>query len=205
MPPIRLLALSCAALAALCGVAFAQDYPSRPVKIVVPFASGGSGDIFARVVGQHLSDALKQPFVVENCPGAGLDHRQRRGREVAGRRLHAAAGLSRRQRHAAASHQRTCVVPNKPFVPMRPPDDGRADQYFDGAGQPPSLPATSLQELIALAKASPGTLNFASPGSARRITSPASCSKRSPTSTSCTCPITACPRRAATSSAGRCR
>ena len=71
MPNFRVPILACAALASLCGPAAAQDYPARPVKIVVPFASGGSGDIFARVVGQHLSEALKQPFVIENRPGAG--------------------------------------------------------------------------------------------------------------------------------------
>ena len=49
----------------------AQDYPARKVKIIVPFGAGGPADVYARVLAQHLGDALKQSFVVENRPGAG--------------------------------------------------------------------------------------------------------------------------------------
>lgn len=59
------------AVAAYASVAAAQDYPVRPVKIIVPYAAGGVPDVLARVVGQRLSEALSQQFLVENKPGAG--------------------------------------------------------------------------------------------------------------------------------------
>src|SRR6478672_4587347 len=59
------------AVLALAGTASAQTYPTRPVKIIVPFTAGSATDILARVVGDHLSKSLGQPFVIENKPGAG--------------------------------------------------------------------------------------------------------------------------------------
>ena len=67
------LAASAAALAAVSRVARAQAYPTRPVRIVVGFAAGGSTDIGARVIGQWLQERLGQPFVIENRPGAGTN------------------------------------------------------------------------------------------------------------------------------------
>src|SRR5262249_41177197 len=65
------LAAGAAALPAVSRIAMAQAYPSRPVRLVVPFGSAGATDITARLVGQWLSERLGQPFIIENRPGAG--------------------------------------------------------------------------------------------------------------------------------------
>src|SRR5262245_32607569 len=65
------LAAGAAALPAMSRIAFAQAYPSRPVRIIVGFPAGGVGDILARLLGQLLSDRLGRPFIIENRPGAG--------------------------------------------------------------------------------------------------------------------------------------
>ena len=65
------LAAGAAALPAVSRFAWAQVYPSRPVRVVVPFAAGGAFDIMARLIGQWLSERLGQPFVIEDRPGAG--------------------------------------------------------------------------------------------------------------------------------------
>jgi tripartite-type tricarboxylate transporter receptor subunit TctC len=65
------LAVGAAALPAASRFAWAQTYPARPVRVIMPFAAGGAGDILARLMGEWLSDRLGQPFVVENRPGGG--------------------------------------------------------------------------------------------------------------------------------------
>ena len=65
------LLLAMAALAALSAPAAAQSWPNKPVKIVVPFGPGGPADVYARILGQELSEVLKQQFIIDNKPGAG--------------------------------------------------------------------------------------------------------------------------------------
>ena len=83
-----------------CVPAAAQDYPTRTVKIIVPFGAGGPADIYARFVGQHLQESLKQSFVIENRPGAGAMIGTGEVAQVAARRLHAADDVEH------AHHQR---------------------------------------------------------------------------------------------------
>src|SRR5258708_29606517 len=71
MRSARLATILALGLAALCSAAFAQDYPNRPVKIIVPFAAGGPADVYARFLAQRLQDALGQPFVFDDRPGGG--------------------------------------------------------------------------------------------------------------------------------------
>src|SRR5262249_56446968 len=65
------LSASAAALLAMLGIAFAQDYPSRPVRIIAATAAGGAPDLVARLIGESLTERLGQPLVTENRPGGG--------------------------------------------------------------------------------------------------------------------------------------
>jgi len=154
-------ALSLLLLALAVDHAFAQGtaYPAKPVRIVVPSSPGGGTDILARLLAQKLTENLGQQFVVENRPGAG---------QIIGIEAVARSAPDGYTLLMAAS----AIVINEVLY-KKPPYDTLRDfaPITLGASLPnilvvhPALPAKSVRELIALAKARPGMLNYSSAGS----------------------------------------
>jgi tripartite-type tricarboxylate transporter receptor subunit TctC len=158
MSRVRNFALAFGLFAALALPAAAQDYPSRTVRIVVPFGAGGPADVYARVLAQHLSEQLKQSFIVENRPGAGSIIGSN---EVAKSAPDGYTLLLMSNTHTTNES----LIPNKPFVLMRDFVPVTPINYSDVMMVVhPSVPAKDLKEFIALAKAKPGELNYASSG-----------------------------------------
>jgi tripartite-type tricarboxylate transporter receptor subunit TctC len=158
MSLLRKIGLAAGALMGLMLPANAQDYPAHPVRIVVPFAAGGPADVYSRQLAQFLSEALKQPFVVEDQPGAG---------SIIGTTAVARSApdgytlLAMSNTHTVNES----LVPNKPFALMRDFVPVAPINYSDLVMVVhPSVPAKDLKEFIALAKAKPGGLNYASSG-----------------------------------------
>ncbi len=147
------------AMTALAGSdAQAQSYPSRPVKIIVPFAAGGPADNFARFIGQRLTDSLGQGFVVDNRPGGGSVI----GTDVAAKA--APDGYTLLMMSNTHTVNETLIA-NKPFNLMR---DFVAVAPINSSElvlvAHPSVKANTLKELMAMAKAQPGKFNYASSG-----------------------------------------
>lgn len=158
------LAAGLAALATLPTAASAQapgDYPNRPVRFVIPFAPGGAGDFVGRIVALRLGEALGQPTVVDNRPGAS-------------------GYLGVEQTAAARPDGYTLMLGNNGAVvispaiytssPVRPTRDLAAVSLIVDVPSVlvvhPSLPVRNVRQLIELARKYPGKLNFGSPGSA---------------------------------------
>jgi tripartite-type tricarboxylate transporter receptor subunit TctC len=135
-----------------------EDYPARPVKIIVPFGAGGPADLYARIVAQHLSDALKQSFVVDDRPGAGAVIGTS---EVAKAAPDGYTLLMMSNTHTVNE----TILPNKPYKLMRDLLPIAPVNYSDLVMVVhPSVDAQNLAQFIALAKARPGSLNYASSG-----------------------------------------
>ena len=138
--------------------AHAQDYPSRAVKIIVPFAPGGSADVFGRFIAQRLQESMGQSFVIDNRPGGG---------SVIGTDAVAKAApdgytlLVMSNTHTVNES----LIPSKPFVLMRDFAPIGPINYSDLVlVTRPGLPAQTLQDLIKTAKAKPGGMSYASSG-----------------------------------------
>jgi tripartite-type tricarboxylate transporter receptor subunit TctC len=136
----------------------AQDYPNRPVKIIVPFAAGGPADVYARFLGVRLAEAMGQPFVIENRPGAGA---------VTGTDAVAKAapdGYTLLLMSNAQTVNET-LIPNKPYALLRDFAPVAPINYSDLVlVVHPAVPANTLPELLVLVKAQPGKFNYASSG-----------------------------------------
>ncbi len=146
------------AAGALAAPAAAQAWPARPVRIVVPFGPGGPADVFARILGNELGDALKQSFVVENKPGAGGVI----GTDIAAKA--APDGYTILMMSSTITTNETLQA-NRPYVLMRDLVPVAPVNYSDLAMVVhPSVKAATLAEFIALAKAQPGKLSYASAG-----------------------------------------
>ena len=136
----------------------AQNYPARPVKIIVPFATGGPADNYARYIAQRLGESLGQSFVVDNKPGAGSVI----GTDIAAKSP--ADGYTLLLMSNAHTVNET-LIPNKPFALARDFVGVAPINYSDLVlVAHPSLKASSIKELLALARAQPGELNYASSG-----------------------------------------
>ena len=157
------LAAGAAALPAVSRIAWAQGYPSRPVRLIVGFPGGTTGDILTRLMGQWLSDRLGQPFIIENRPGATGN-----------------IGTEAVVRAPADGHTLLLVVPsngiahvlydrlNFNFIRDTAPVAGISNgPLVMEVNQ--TVPAQTVPEFIAHAKANPGKINFASPGNGSTI------------------------------------
>lgn len=137
----------------------ADAYPSKPVRIVVPFAAGGSTDILARNVAQRLNEALRSPVIVENRPGAGALIGAEYVSKAAPDGYTLLMGTN--TTHAVAPHLYSKMPYNalKDFVPIA--EVAYNPQFLDVH---PSIPVRNVKELIVLAQKRPGQLNFGSAG-----------------------------------------
>ena len=159
---IGMIAMICSVLFSI-GFAFAQDYPTRPVRWVVGYPAGGSTDILARLIGQRLSERLNQQFVIENKPGAGNNV----GTEAVVNAdpdgytillVNPANGIN------ASLYTKL----NFNFIRDIAPVAGIA-RVPNVMIVPPDFPAKTVAEFIAYAKANPGKLNMASSGNGTSI------------------------------------
>ena len=152
------LALGAAALPAVPSITRAQAYPVRPVRIVVPFAAGGSTDLIARLIGQRLSERLGQQFVIENRPGAGSNI----GTELV---VNASPDGYTLLLVGASSAINATLYDKLNFNFLRDitPVSGIMSIPFILAVIP-SFPANTVSEFIAYARANPGKVNMASGG-----------------------------------------
>jgi tripartite-type tricarboxylate transporter receptor subunit TctC len=139
--------------------AAAQDYPTRPVVIVVPFAAGGGNDILARLIAQHMGRALGQQFVIENRTGAGGTIGARAVAKAAPDGYTLMVGHSGVFGVAPALYADPGYEPRRDFAPI-----GLIASYQQVLVVHPSVPVASVADLIVLARKQPGKITYATAG-----------------------------------------
>ncbi|MSQ73847.1 MAG: tripartite tricarboxylate transporter substrate binding protein [Betaproteobacteria bacterium] len=149
-------AILAAAVACPCSVA-GQEYPAKPIRLIVPFPPGGGTDILARLVGQRLTESLGRTVIVDNRPGAGGNL----GAELAAKASPDGYSLLM----VSASYAVNATLYKLAFDPLRDlaPVTLVANVPFALVANP-ALPAATIKELVALAQARPGEINYASSG-----------------------------------------
>jgi tripartite-type tricarboxylate transporter receptor subunit TctC len=158
-PMIRRDVLLAALLAAQAASAFAQDYPSRPITLIVPYAAGGGNDLMARTAAEKMSKTLGQQIVIENRGGAGGSIATRQIAKAAPDGYTLGLGGTGTLAINPTLYNNVGYDPRKDFAPI-----GLIATSALVVCVHPSLPAHSIGELIALAKTEPGKLNYASAG-----------------------------------------
>lgn len=155
--PLRLLTtLGCALLLS---TAAAQSWPTKPIRLVVPFTPGGSSDILGRAIGQKLAESLGQPVIIDNVPGAG-------GSVGADKVAKAAPdGYTLLMGHIGTLAVNPAIYPKLPYDPVR---DFAPVAWVANVPNVlvvhPKVPAQNLRELVTYAKGRPGRLNYGSGG-----------------------------------------
>ena len=154
---LRVRGIVALATALVFGLAGAQDFPARPVHLIVPYTPGTGADILARLLGARLAERWKVGVVTENKPGRDRQHRRRVRGEERARRLYAALRRDVVRHHAGA--RQSAVRPGEGLRAGR----ARGDERPRPGGEPAASPR-SMRELIELAKREPGKLHYSSPG-----------------------------------------
>jgi tripartite-type tricarboxylate transporter receptor subunit TctC len=145
-------------VALACTTTLAQDYPTKPIKIIVPFAAGGPADLYARFIGVRLQEAMGQPVIVDDRPGAGSII----GTDAVAKS--APDGYTLLMMSNTQTVNET-LIPGKPYQLMRDFVPVAPVNYSDLVlVVHPSVGVTSVADLVKLAKANPGKLNYASSG-----------------------------------------
>lgn len=155
----RRRALQAAALTTMASAAWGQAYPTRPIRIVVPFPAGGFADVYARIIATKMSDSFGRPVIVDNKPGAGGNI----GAELAAKS--APDGYTLVTGTIGTHAINATLFANLPYDPVK--DFAAVAFVVDAEGLlvvNPSLPVQNVADLVKLAKERPGQLNYASAG-----------------------------------------